>query len=145
MDTCPGKVRAVVELSYFHQKILGDVLSIYRSILQRVFNNNLLQYLGNKIWKESTTSEILDKWSSYPEFFSASRASESYRLYLFFRTVILQKKSRRVPMSVSSRFFQTIERSIVNANSLERLPLDFREIAFYRPPFTEYITSCCSV
>ena len=48
-------------------------------------------------------------------------------------------------MSVSSRFFQTIERSIVNANSLERLPLEFREMVFYRPPFTEYITSCCSV
>lgn len=48
-------------------------------------------------------------------------------------------------MSVSTRYFETIERSIVNANSLERLPLDFREMAFYRPLFTEYITSCCSV
>ena len=46
-------------------------------------------------------------------------------------------------MSVSSRYFQTIERSSVNANSLERLPPDFREMVFYRPLFKDYITSYC--
>ena len=38
-------------------------------------------------------------WSGYPEIFSFSQALEMFRQYLLFQTVILQKKSRWVPMS----------------------------------------------
>ena len=39
-----------------------------------------------------------DEWNGYPERFSFSQALEISRQYLLLRTVILQKKSRWVPL-----------------------------------------------
>ena len=91
---------------YFHQKIIGDVLSLCRKFQETLFNNIIAISWYKNV--NNTTSEkrvklirnppnVFDEWNCYPEIFSFAQASEISRKYLLLRTVILEKTSLGAP------------------------------------------------